>query len=156
MRQAADEAAAHGFFVTATASDLLAHAIPLSSLQKQLERQALSAPVLACLDDLHRESEVSLTALQSLQRALSPQPLAWLLARSSTVRDGADQLFSLLERDGAVRLMLGPLDEQVAVTMLTDAFGAPPDPALAELAQGAGGNPFLLTELISGDRKSVV
>jgi DNA-binding NarL/FixJ family response regulator len=36
--------------------------------------------------------------------------------------------------------------------MLADAFGAPPDPALAELAGDAAGNPSLLAELIGGLR----
>ena len=34
--------------------------------------------------------------------------------------------------------------------MLIDAFGAPPDQALTDLASGAAGNPSLLTELIRG------
>ena len=37
--------------------------------------------------------------------------------------------------------------------MLTDAFGAPPDQALADLAGGAAGNPSLLAELIGGLRE---
>ncbi len=36
--------------------------------------------------------------------------------------------------------------------MLTDAFGAPPDQALADLARGAAGNPSLVAELIGGLR----
>ena len=37
--------------------------------------------------------------------------------------------------------------------MLTDAFGAAPDPALADLARGAAGNPSLVAELIRGLRE---
>ena len=36
--------------------------------------------------------------------------------------------------------------------VLTDAFGAPPDHGLLELASGAAGNPSLLAELIQGLR----
>ena len=36
--------------------------------------------------------------------------------------------------------------------MLTDAFGAPPGQALADLARGAAGNPSLVAELIGGLR----
>jgi DNA-binding NarL/FixJ family response regulator len=36
--------------------------------------------------------------------------------------------------------------------MLTDAFGAPPDQALADLVRGAAGNPSLVAELIEGLR----
>jgi DNA-binding CsgD family transcriptional regulator len=126
----------------------------LAGLRSRLELRAASPPLLICLDDLHCESEATLAALRSLQRDLRGQPLAWLLARSSTVRCGADHLFSLLERDGAVRITLGPLAEDAAVMMLIDAFGAPPDPGLTALARDAAGIPSLLTELIRGLREN--
>jgi DNA-binding CsgD family transcriptional regulator/tetratricopeptide (TPR) repeat protein len=126
----------------------------LAGLRHRLELRAASAPLLICLDDLHCESDATLAALRSLQRDLCGQPLAWLLARSSTVRSGADHLFSLLERDGAVRITLGPLAEDAAMMMLTEAFGATPDPGLAALARDAAGIPALLTELIRGLREN--
>ena len=126
----------------------------LAEARSRLELRAASVPVLVCLDDLHWESQATLAALRSLQRDLCRQPLAWLLARSSTVRCGADHLFSLLERDGAVRVTLGPLAEDVTVMMLTDAFGAAPDPGLIALARDAAGSPSLLTELIRGLREN--
>ncbi len=122
----------------------------LAVLRSRLQLRAASAPLLICLDDLHCESEATLAALRSLQRDLCGHPVAWLLARSSTVHSGAVHLFSLLERDGAVRITLGPLAEDAAVMMLTDAFGAPPDPRLTALARDAAGVPSLLTELIRG------
>jgi len=36
---------------------------------------------------------------------------------------------------------MAPLDHDAVTAMLTDAFGAPPDQALADLADGAAGNP---------------
>ena len=125
----------------------------LAEIRSRLEMRAASGPVLVCLDDLHFESPATLAALRSLRRDLARHPLAWLLARSSTIRCDADRLFGLLERDGAVLLTLGPLAEGTAKAMVTDAFGAPPDPGLAALAQGAAGSPSLLTELISGLRE---
>ena len=47
---------------------------------------------------------------------------------------------------------LAPLDQDAVAAMLTDAFGAPPDQALADLARGAAGNPSLVAELIGGLR----
>jgi len=126
----------------------------LAELRSRLELRAASAPLLVCLDDLHCESEATLAALRSLQRDLRGQPVAWLLARSSTVRCGADHLFSLLERDGAVRITLGPLAEDAVLMMLTDAFGAPPGPGLAALARDAAGIPSLVAELIRGLREN--
>jgi DNA-binding CsgD family transcriptional regulator len=54
--------------------------------------------------------------------------------------------------DGRARpdLSWGSLDQDAVAAMLTDAFGAPPDQALADLASGAAGNPSLVTALIGG------
>jgi hypothetical protein len=47
-------------------------------------------------------------------------------------------LFSALERDGATRITLGPLDGDAVASLLTDAFGAlagmPAEPAAGRLA----------------------
>src|SRR4029077_1743820 len=107
---------------------------------------------LVCLDDLHWASPATLAALWVLPRDLKRHRVAWLLARSSTPHRATDYLFGLLEKDGAPRLTLAPLDTDVVAAMLTDAFGAPPDQALADLARGAAGNPSLVAELIGGLR----
>ncbi len=183
LRDGCQQAADRAFSLLAGAADPLAYATPLFTLRaalrepltgegpghdhpdppgpahqlarmrSRLEQRAASAPLLICLDDLHCESEGTLAALRSLQRDLCQRPVAWLLARSSTVRGGAGHLFSLLERDGAVRVTLAPLAEDAAQMMLTDAFGAPPGPELAALARGAAGSPALLAELIGSLRK---
>jgi predicted ATPase len=67
-------------------------------------------------------------------------------------RHGFTYLFSLLGRDGAARITLRALGDDAVAALLTDAFGAPPEEALLALANGAGGNPWLLTELIGGLR----
>jgi predicted ATPase len=59
----------------------------------------------------------------------------------------------VLERDGATRLTLGPLDGDAVVDLLTETFGVPPDQDLLVLASGAAGHPWLLTELIHGLRE---
>lgn len=119
LRDGCQQAEDRAFSVLAGAADPLAHATPLftlraalrepltgqgpgqdhpdapspayhlARLRSRLEQHVASAPLLICLDDLHCESEGTLAALRSLQRDLSQQPVAWLLARSSTVRGGA-------------------------------------------------------------------
>jgi hypothetical protein len=113
----------------------------ITQIRAYLEQRAAAAPVLVCLDDLHWASPATLAALRTLPRDLKRHPVAWLLARSSTPHRATGYLFGQLEQDGAARLTLGPLDQDAVAAMLTDAFGAPPDQALANLACGAAGNP---------------
>ena len=124
----------------------------ITQMRAHLEQRAAAAPVLVCLDDLHWASPATLAALRTLPRDLKRHPVAWLLARSSTPQRGADHLFDVLEKDGAARLTLAPLDHDAVAAMLTDASGAPPEQALADLTRGAAGNPSLVAELIGGLR----
>ena len=124
----------------------------ISQIRAHLEQRAAVAPVLVCLDDLHWASPATLAALRALPRDLRRYPVAWLLARSSTPQRDVGYLFGLLEKDGAARVALAPLDPGAVAAMLADAFGAPPDLALADLAGGAAGNPALLAGLIGGLR----
>ena len=122
----------------------------ISQMRAHLEQRAAATPVLVCLDDLQWASPATLAALRTLPLELKRHPVAWLLARASTAQHDAEYLFGLLEKDGAVRINLTPLDEDAVAALLTNAFGAPPDQALLALACGAVGNPSLLTELIGG------
>jgi DNA-binding NarL/FixJ family response regulator len=122
----------------------------ITKIRAHLLQRAGTAPVLVCLDDLHWAGPGTLAALRALPADLKRHPIAWLLARSSTSQRAADRLFSKLEKDGAVRITLSALDQDAVAAMLTDAFGAPPDDALAGLARGAAGNPELVCELTGG------
>ncbi len=124
----------------------------ITQIRAHLEQRAAVAPVLVCLDDLHWASPATLAVLRALPRDLKRHPVAWLLARSSTPQRGADHMFDLLEKDGAARLTLAPLDHDAVAAMLTGASGAPPEQALADLTRGAAGNASLVAELIGGLR----
>jgi DNA-binding CsgD family transcriptional regulator len=180
LREAIDQAAEFGFSLAAGAEDQLGRAIPffalcaalpepfaslttdshrdlmdatawwISQLRAHLEQRAMANPVLVCLDDLQWAGPATLAALRTLPRELKRHPVAWVLARTSTAQLDAEYLFGLLEKDGAVRMGLGPLDDDAVARLLTDAFGAPPDQSLLVLAAGAAGNPWLLAELVRG------
>jgi DNA-binding NarL/FixJ family response regulator len=181
LRAATDQAAEQGFSLAAGTADLLGQVIPffalrtalgepgltadrpgrvrpdatawwIAQLRFQLERRAAAAPVLVGLDDLHWADPATLAALRVLPRYLRRHPVAWLMSRSSTPQRATEAMFDLLERDGAARVSLAALDPGAVAAMLTDAFGAPPDQALADLADGAAGNPLLVAELIGGLR----
>jgi predicted ATPase len=178
LREATDEAAEQGFSLAVGAADQLGQEIPFFGLRAalcapfarlthdradatewwitearaHLEARAAAAPVLICLDDLHWASPATLAVLRALSRELKRHRVAWLLARSSTPARDADYMFALLERDGAARVTLAPLEHDAVAAMLTDEFGAPPDQALSGLARSAAGNPSLVAELIAGLR----
>ena len=95
----------------------------ITQIRAHLERRAAAAPVLVCLDDLHCASPGTLAALRALPRELKRHPVAWLLAWSSTPRRDADYLFGLLEKDGAARVTLAPLDEEAVAGMLHERGG---------------------------------
>jgi hypothetical protein len=124
----------------------------ISQIQAHLEQRAAAVPVLVCLDDLHWANPAGLVALRTLPRELKRHPIAWILARSNTQQQDAENLFGILEKDGAARVTLAALGDDAVAALLTDAFGALPDTSLLALASGAAGNPSLLTELIHGLR----
>jgi len=174
LQEATDEAAGQGFSLAAGAADQLGRAIPffalraalrdpfarlaadgddrISQIRGHLEQRASTAPVLVCLDDLQWAGPATLAALRTLPQELKRYPVAWLLARSCTPEEDTEYLFGLLEREGAARITLDPLSDDVVAALLANAFGAQPDEALLALADGTAGNPSLLTELIRGLR----
>ena len=58
-----------------------------------------------------------------------------------------------VERDGADKIALGPLDPASAAEVAADILMAEPDRAVLEMTARADGNPFLLVELLSGLRE---
>ena len=180
LREATDQAAAHGLSLAEGAADQLNRAIPFSALRTalpepfaelttdghhdlpdattwwisqvcaHLEQRTAANPVLVCLDDLQWAGPATLAALRILPRELKRRPVAWILARCSTAQHDTEYLFRFLEQDGATRISLGALDDDTVACLLADAFGAPPDPSLLALASEAAGNPSLLGELVRG------
>src|SRR6202022_3960013 len=58
-----------------------------------------------------------------------------------------------LEREGAEKIVLGPLDQAGVEQVARDVLLAEPDTGLLKMAERAGGSPFLLVELLSGLRE---
>jgi DNA-binding CsgD family transcriptional regulator len=106
--------------------------------------------LVVVLDDLQWADDETMVALRLLPRQLASYPIGWVLARNDEEVGPSDLLFTLLEDEGATPIELGPLDGGAVADLLADALGAPPDEELLELAAGAGGNAFLVVELIEG------
>ena len=126
----------------------------LQDLQSLLERAAMDSPLLIFLDDVQWADSGTVAALRALPPGLASLPIGWILAMRSD--QGSGQLRSAVEYladEGAERLVLEPLSQAAVAEMARDVMQAEPDEALLEMAGEAGGNPFLLVELLEGLRE---
>src|ERR1700722_3916115 len=126
----------------------------LQDLQALLERAALEAPLLVCLDDLQWADSGTAAALRTLPARLATVPVGWVLAsRPGQGSPGIRSALDRLEAEGAEKIVLGPLGQAGVAQVAADVLQAEPGPALLEMAGRAGGSPFLLVELLSGLRE---
>ena len=137
-----------------------AHASPeqrywlLQDLEALLEGAALKGPLLICLDDLQWADSGTAAALRALPSRLGTVPLGWVLAlRPGQGSPQVRSVVEFLERGGAVKIALGPLDHAGVAQMAADILGAEPDDELLKMAERPAGSPFLLVELLSGLRE---
>jgi DNA-binding CsgD family transcriptional regulator len=126
----------------------------LEDLQSLLEQAAMDAPMLVCLDDLQWADPGTAAALRTIPARLASVPIVWVLARrpaegSADIREA----FAALERDGALRLELTPLDRAAVEQVAAEIIEAAPDDRVMEAAGSTTGNPFLLVELLLGLRE---
>jgi DNA-binding CsgD family transcriptional regulator len=176
LAEAADAATARGFMIARGRADELRRLVPLTPLMSalgeswerpqgssgdlrlwlvdrlraRLEERLARGPMLITLDDLQWADPLTVPALRSLVPDLSSYPLVWMLSRSGGA--GLDRLYEELEREGAHRIVLKPLDDEAVREVAEDVLGGVPEPDVLALAAGAGGNPFLLVELLGGLR----
>jgi DNA-binding CsgD family transcriptional regulator len=125
----------------------------VARVRRCLERLAAHGPVLVTVDDLQHADPATLMALRVLPRQLAIRPMSWILARTQEEHTDAARLFELLDHDGADHLLLQPLPDAAVADVITDLLGVTPDRSLLALADGAGGNPLLLSELLRGLRE---
>jgi DNA-binding CsgD family transcriptional regulator/DNA-binding Lrp family transcriptional regulator len=126
----------------------------LQELQSLLERAAMNSPLLIFLDDVQWVDSGTVAALRALPARLASLPIGWVIAMRPD--RGAGQLRSAVEYladDGAERLVLEPLSEAAVAQVTSDVMHAEPDETLLRMAGEAGGNPFLLVELLEGLRQ---
>ena len=123
----------------------------VSRLATELERAAQRQPLLLCIDDVHAVDRETAAALGILTQRLLGAPVLWILSVRPHVRTRAvSDLVALLERHGAGKLLLAPLDEAATRRLTADLLGAEPSAALLEVAALAGGVPATLVDLVRG------
>ncbi|HEV7864606.1 MAG TPA: AAA family ATPase, partial [Acidimicrobiia bacterium] len=125
----------------------------IEQLPLLLTARSENGPLLVTIDDLQWADPTTLLALRVLPPRLAPSHFCWLVTRRSGEGGPAlDQLFDMLEHDGAGRTVLGPLGDDTVAETLTDVIGAVPAPNVLALAGEAGGNPGLVVALAEGLR----
>lgn len=125
----------------------------LRELQESLEKAARRAPLLVVVDDMQWADAASASALAALSRRLATHRISWLLSmRRGELEDAGLDAVARLEAAGATEIRLGPLDETAVAQVARDMLGGEPDEALREALSRAGGQLFLLTELLRGLR----
>jgi DNA-binding CsgD family transcriptional regulator len=131
--------------VSAGAGDLFGGSADVdAALDRPVDDQA--TPLLVAIDHAHLDPAGVLALLPRLR----DRPVGVLMAMNGAVV-GAD-VQRALAAHGEV-LSLGPADESVIEEMAVHLLGAAPQADLRALISGAGGNPRLITELITGLRE---
>jgi DNA-binding NarL/FixJ family response regulator len=114
-------------------------------------------PVVIAVDDLQWADTATLVVMHRLSRLVTRFPLVMLGACRPSPRPAplARWLQGLAER-GSVTIVLGPLGADAVTALVTEMLGRPPGSRLSRQATGAGGNPFLVTELVAALQASGV
>ena len=126
----------------------------LQELQSLLERAAMDSPLLIFLDDVQWADSGTVAALRALPPRLASIPIGWVLAMRPD--QGPGQLRSAVEHladEGAKGSCLSRSATAAVAQVASDVMQAEPDETLLAMAAEAGGNPFLLVELLEGLRQ---
>ena len=114
-----------------------------------VEEAALAGPVALALEDLQWADPSTIVTLRSLARRLTYVPVALLASLRPVPRaPDLEGLIDALVRDGAERIALGPLPEEVVAQLVAELVRAQPGSSLLEKVAGAAGNPLFVGELV--------
>jgi ATP/maltotriose-dependent transcriptional regulator MalT len=112
-----------------------------------VEETCTAAPVLLVVDDLQFADPATVQALGRLARSVSQLPLLVIgTARPVPKRDDLAALRRSIEPEDLLRLH--SLSGSEIAEFVERAVGGPPGQRLLRLAEGAGGNPLYLAELL--------
>lgn len=119
-----------------------------------LEELAQRRPVLLALDDAQWADDATITVLERLVDSAGRVPITLVVSLRPLPRSRSlDALLIHLEDAGAARLVLEPLDDDEVAALLTERTGRRPAAGLVTHAGHAGGNPYLVVQLLGGLRR---
>ncbi|GAB7035934.1 AAA family ATPase [Streptomyces sp. NPDC021749] len=127
-----------------------ADAATIEAMVGLVEDLCAQGPLALFLDDLQWADPASLAVLHKLVRSVHQLPL--LVVGAHRPVPGAGDVAHLSRSPIAgnrTLLELAPLDTQAVTALLADLCGREAGPRLRRMAEGAGGNPLYLTELIA-------
>ncbi|MEU5098704.1 AAA family ATPase [Streptomyces sp. NPDC020996] len=120
-------------------------------LAEAIEDRARSTPVLIALDDVQWADQLSLFALKQLPARLRTSPVVWILAGRPDPAGPAEEIVTAAaDALPTVTVPLGPLSGAAISQLADDVLGAAVDERVRDLLEGAGGNPFLAVEMLTG------
>ncbi len=131
-----------------------ADAATIEAMVGLVEDLCAQGPLALFLDDLQWADPASLAVLHRLVRSVHQLPL--LVVGAHRPVPGAGDVAHLSRSPIAgnrTLLELAPLDTQAVAALLADLCGREAGPRLRRMAEGAGGNPLYLTELIAALRR---
>ncbi|MFF4500668.1 LuxR C-terminal-related transcriptional regulator [Streptomyces sp. NPDC001401] len=108
-----------------------------------------SERLLVVVDDFHHATEALLDRVLSVRARRSHPHVAWLLALRSCCGSRSAKGF-LGHGHGVTRVDLEPLSDEEAIELAAGLLGAKPATEIISMVKDAGGNPLLVTELVSG------
>ena len=132
--------------------DLVAHTgeplLLLEDLTGILERWPEDRPLLVGIDDTQWADPVTRFVLRALPGRFGNSPILWLF----TGRPADDGLIGDLENSltPVETIRLGPLDASDVGAMAADRLSEPPSDAVRAMLDGVGGNPFFVTQILTG------
>ncbi|MBF9066468.1 AAA family ATPase [Streptacidiphilus sp. NEAU-YB345] len=122
-------------------------------IAEAIEARAGSMPVLIALDDVQWADPLSLFALKQLPTRLWTLPVVWMLAgRLDPAGPAQEVLTAAAKTLPTSTVRLGPLSDAAIGELVSDTLGAGADERARDLLDGAGGNPFLVVEMLAGLR----
>ena len=126
----------------------------LRDLRELLERAALEQPILISIDDAQWVDGGTAAAVRTLPVLLRQLPIGWIVA-ARPLREPPPHgpVFDYLQRRGATTIALGPLETDAVGRLAREILGGEPGDDVLALIAAAGGNPFLLVEVLLGLRE---
>ncbi|MDI1456363.1 AAA family ATPase [Streptomyces sp. ATE26] len=122
-------------------------------LAEAIEARAADVPVLIALDDVQWADPLSRFALNQLPARLRTSPVLWMLTARQGPAGPAEEIAAAANGSlPRVTVELGPLSETAIAQLARDTLGTYADERVRHLLDGAGGNPFLAVEMLTGLR----